>query len=206
VKGALGKILNSIGRWIASTMLVLLLTTPLAAVFGQSSPQQTQDLESDAKRDYPDRTYSDSVRQEALKKAEAINKSEKTEEEKIQFALSTFFGFYFINTRSHVSYCANLGVDISPFTKAFIAANKDIYDQSIKLLYRRGVTEDQLFKQFKPDLDSLTVKNFADLAGNDKLSTMQECQLQMQNLEARITRVTFTKIMPDVSKTLLNAQ
>jgi len=70
----------------------------------------------------------------------------------------------------------------------------------------RLVTEEQLFKQWEPDLDSMTTKNFADLAATDKLSTTQECQMQTHNLEARIARVTFSKIMPEVSKTLLDAQ
>jgi hypothetical protein len=206
VHNAVGTIRNHISLWIGFSLLGVSITTPLATASAQSIPERTQDLESDAKKDYPNRTYSDSVRQEALKKAEAVNKSAKTDEEKIQYAIGNFFGFYFVNTRSHVTYCTHLGVDISPFTKAFIAANEDIYQQSSKLLYRRGVTEEQLFKQWEPDLDSMTTKNFADLAATDKLSTTQECQMQTQNLEARIARVTFSKIMPEVSKSLLDAQ
>jgi hypothetical protein len=206
VQGAQATIRNHITCWVGSSLLFTSMATPLATASAQSNTEQTQDLESDAKKDYPNRTYTDSVRQESLKKAEAFNKSEKTDEEKIQHAIGNFFGFYFVNTRSHVTYCARLGVDISPFTKAFIAANKDIYEQSSKLLYRRGTTEEQLFKQLEPTLDSMTAKNLADLAATDKLSTTQECQLQTQNLEARITRVTFSKIMPEVSKTLLDAQ
>ena len=204
--GAMGTIRRHISFWLGCSLLGMSIATPLATASAQSIPVRTQDLESDAKKDYPNKTYSDSVRQEGLKVAEAVNKSGKTDEEKIQYAIGNFFGFYLVNTRSHVSYCTNLGVDISSFTKAFIAANKDMYEQSSKLLYRRGMTEEQLFKQWKPDLDSMTTKNFADLAATEKLSTTQVCQMQIQNLEARVARVTFSKIMPEVSKTLLDAQ
>ena len=112
---------------------------------------------------------------------------------RIQFAIGNFFGFYFVNVRSHVTYCKNLGVDISAFTKAFEAANQEMYEQAGKLLYRRGMTEEQLFKQMETSLASMTAKNMDDLAATDKLTTRQECEIQLQNLEARVARVNFAK-------------
>jgi len=177
--------------------------TPATA---QSLPEQEKQVESDAKKDYPTESYSEAVRKEALKRADEVSKSSKNDEAKIQFAIGNFFGFYFVNVRSHVTYCKNLGVDISAFTKAFEAANQEMYEQAGKLLYRRAVTEEQLFKQMETSLASMTAKNMDDLAATDKLTTRQECEIQLQNLEARVARVNFAKIQPDVAKILLSAQ
>jgi hypothetical protein len=196
-------------RTPSGAALALLIGCGIAAMTpanAQTLPEVEKQVESDAKKDYPAESYSEAVRKEGLKRAEEVSKSLKPDEAKIQFAIGNFFGFYFVNVRSHVTYCRNLGVDISAFTKAFEAANEEMHVQASKLLYRRGATEEQLFKQMEPSLASMTGKNMDDLAATDKLTTRQECELQLQNLEARVARVNFAKIQPDIAKILLSAQ
>jgi len=200
---------SAASRAWSGPVLVLLICggiVTMTPAIAQTLPEQEKQVESDAKKDYPTESYSEAVRKEGLKRAEEVSRSSKDDEAKIQFAIGNFFGFYFVNVRSHVTYCKNLGVDISAFTKAFEAANQEMYEQAGKLLYRRGATEEQLFKQMETSLASMTAKNMDDLAVTDKLTTRQECEIQLQNIEARVARVNFAKIQPDVAKILLSAQ
>jgi hypothetical protein len=200
---------SAAGRTLSGAALALLTCCGMVAktpAIAQTLPEAEKQVESDAKKDYPTEGYSEAVRKEALKRADELSKSSKNDEAKIQFAIGNFFGFYFVNVRSHVAYCKNLGVDISNFTQAFEAANQEMHEQASKLLYRRGVTEEQLFKQMETSLASMTAKNMDDLSATDKLTTRQECEIQLQNIEARVARVNFAKIQPDVAKILLSAQ
>ena len=130
-------------------------------------PKILKHIEGDSQKDFPTAGYSDAVRQESMKKSDVYMASSDSEKKKVEFAIGTFYGFYFINVRTHVEYCKSLGVDISSFTDAFIDANKDAHQLAFNLLSRNGVTEKQLYQQLSPSLTEMNRKNFDDIAAHD---------------------------------------
>lgn len=119
--------MNGPARWIATIAIALV------AYFGVKSLRQSatdrlpteaevtekvDGMRNAASAANPNLSKSDALREYANKQsAEKLSKQDATNQ--TQTATSMFFGFYFVNTRARFDYCANRGVDITPFVSAF---------------------------------------------------------------------------------------
>ena len=201
------------GKWWAN--LIVAVTIAKAVLFGialQMSPtleqalsRVVQNIESDAHKNHPDLPYTKANYAEAQTKADAFFKGNRSDYQKVQFAVDEFFGFYLINVRARSAYCDGLGVPIPHFVSAFIAANKDAYVVARPILIREGMTEDVFYNQIGPTLSDVLRKNIEDAARIDKTTTTRECEGIEANPDLIIPRLTFSKIQPAALKSLVDA-
>src|SRR5450432_703430 len=95
------------------------------------------------------------VAQQEATESMARKLARQTGAERAGTAADNFWGFYLINTRARLDYCAGKGVDIGPFVRAFedyhapeVAIAKDIYRASPE---RPPV--DKLYEMIKADME-----------------------------------------------------
>lgn len=119
--------MNGPSRWIAMIVIALV------AYFGVKSLRQSaadrlpteaevtekvNGMRDAASAANPDLPKSEALRQYASQQtAEKLSRQSPTKQ--AETATSTFFGFYFVNTRARFDYCSKRGVDITPFVSAF---------------------------------------------------------------------------------------
>src|SRR5262245_33235605 len=72
--------------------------------------QQMADMEKLARAKYPDLHPAEAAAKYARETAPDMVNASKSERERMMKAAATFFGFYHVNTRSRVDYCAKSGV------------------------------------------------------------------------------------------------
>jgi hypothetical protein len=115
-------------------------------------------------------------------------------------AADNFWGFYLVNTRARLDYCAAKGVDIGPFVRAFadyhaaeVAIATDIYRASPE----RPPVE-KLYDMIKPDLEATVAQDQADMATNLNVTRKEACEFLNKNTYAMLAEVNLKKMQPAV--------
>ena len=115
-------------------------------------------------------------------------------------AADNFWGFYLINTRARLEYCAGKGADIGPFVRAFedyhaleVAIAKDIYRASPE---RPPV--DKLYEMIKADVEATVAQDQTDMAAGLHVSQKEACAFLVKNTDAMLAEVNLKKMQPAV--------
>jgi hypothetical protein len=195
---------NVLGSTIAARLVLL----GLMSLAQQASPQSQNmgKIEADAKKDFPNLTYSEAVQQESVKKQKQSLAAMNSETERNQSAAGSFLGFYFMSARVRFDYCKDLGVDISSFVNGFKRVNKDSYDRAKIVLAHTTFTEEQLFAQLKPQLEGFNEKNMADVASTQKMTTLQLCEQIRADPDPKVAQLVFSKVSPPTYEILSHVQ
>ena len=148
------------------------------------------------------------VAQQEATESMARKLARQTGAEKAGTAADNFWGFYLINTRARLEYCAGKGVDIGPFVRAFedyhapeVAIAKDIYRASPE---RPPV--DKLYEMIKADVEATVAQDQADMAANLHASQKEACAFLVKNTDAMLAEVNLKKMQPAVYAALHDAK
>jgi hypothetical protein len=119
-------------------------------------------------------------------------------------AADNFWGFYLLNTRSRLDYCAAKGVDIGPFVRAFA----DFHAQEVAIatdIYRASPQRppvDRIYDMIKPDLEATVAQDQTDMAAGLHVSQKEACEFLLKNADAMLAEVNLKKMQPAVYSAL----
>ena len=144
------------------------------------------------------------VAQQEATESMARKLARQTGAERAGTAADNFWGFYLINTRARLDYCAGKGVDIGPFVRAFedyhapeVAIAKDIYRASPE---RPPV--DKLYEMIKADMEATVAQDQTDMAAGLHVSQKEACAFLLKNTDAMLAEVNLKKMQPAIYSAL----
>jgi hypothetical protein len=118
-------------------------------------------------------------------------------------AAATFFGFYHVNLRSRVEYCARLGVDITPFTSLFARNHRREYERALAIAAEAGMSEEAIWSMVRPRL-ALMVRSDMEAVANRLATTPRgACKAIVTRADEFADRLDFATLQPDVRRILL---
>src|SRR5688572_29378090 len=109
---------------------VLMVIVALAAFYGvktlkqqamsnEPSPtelsQKLNDMKAEAERKHPDMAKTDALKAVASEQSARKLASQGDANQRANTAADMFWGFFYMNTKARVAYCAQRGVDLTPF-------------------------------------------------------------------------------------------
>jgi hypothetical protein len=142
---------------------------------------------------------------EARKTNSAVFASAQSDSDKEQYALSAFYGFYFLNTTVRAGYCHLKGVPIPAFVSAFKMLNKEPHELALGGLHKYDDTEDHVYAQMATELYTFNAKNLEDVAAHDGLTVAEECQCLQDNPIAQASLLSFSRLQSDAMPFLRSA-
>ena len=125
--------------------------------------------------------------------------------ERIEQAVSAFFGFYHVNARSRVEHCARHGVDISSFAERFKAKHRGVYEQAVSAANRTGFGEEQLWKLTRLDLASMVATDMAGAEERLKSGPDGACKAMNDYAEQFVNNLDFKTIRPEAHRVLMGS-
>ncbi|MCH8080685.1 MAG: hypothetical protein IIA06_13070 [Proteobacteria bacterium] len=151
-----------------------------------------EQIQSTAKENYSDSTPVEAIYKASKEFAEDELENIKSNREKLHFVANSFFGFYFINTRSRNNYCENLGVDITPYVNAFAHYNKSEYQRAITIYAQAGTDKEQQWSYIKPYSIKMVEQDMQEIADTNQITLEEACKLFADNPEFA-SEMTFAK-------------
>lgn len=143
-----------------------------------SSSQMFNTLRAKAIAEHPNQPAPYALAEEAVK-ASGERLSGASGESKAQEAAGQFLGFYLVNVRARREYCQRLGVDITPFVKAFSAEHKDLYEKSRKIIargpYSPNQVEEKLYNMMQPTIQTTVGDAMRTMGSEVHASEQQVC-------------------------------
>jgi hypothetical protein len=163
-------------------------------------------LKEDAIKKRPDIHPVEAFREEAIEKVSS-NLASKTGDAKLNAAADTYWGFYFINTRSRSDFCNSHGVDISNFSKVFAEMHKN-ETLKAKLIYSKlsKISEEQLYEKLKPLFLKTVTEDMQAIATQQKISLSQACQVFDEYAKEVVPEMLLSKTQPALSNALMAAK
>jgi hypothetical protein len=180
-------------------LTMLLISCCLSGCVGSTKQSANADLGLDARLSKT--PYSDLLKRD---ERETFSSSTGEGTERLQFAISGFFGFYLINTDIRLNYCRELGVDISLFVTAFTHANQDVYDKAKLLGATYDVSENRVLFKLEPSLADMISKSMAEQAEAAGTTTAELCERIRYNPEVMASGLVFSRSKPDIYKLLMD--
>lgn len=159
-------------------------------------------LKADSVKKNPDVSVSEAIGREAVARTSEQLSAEGDEKKRRARAASSYFGFYFVNTRTRPEFCRRQNVDISPFVAAFEREHAAESAQARAALAAVDTDENQLFDLVEKQLQQLIVQDMTDIATANKVSLREACQLIARNGEAVAAEMHISKVQPAVYRTL----
>jgi hypothetical protein len=161
--------------------------------------RQMDDLRERAKREHPDLPPTDALK--AVTAAESARKlAAQSGDQRANTAADMFWGFYWINTKARVEYCAERGVDLAPFASAF-QKHHDAELQRAKSIYSAaGIDPQSALRTVQPELTKVVVQDMKDVAAGAKVPLEQTCALFNANAEQFAQLI---ELSPEVKQALM---
>lgn len=128
-----------------------------------------------------------------------------TRNDRVEQAVSAFFGFYHVNARSRVEHCAKHGVDISAFAERFKAKHSGVYEQAVSAANRTGFGEEQLWKLTRLNLASMVATDMAGAEDRLKSGPDGACKAMNDYAEQFVNNLDFKTIQPDAHRVLMGS-
>ena len=125
--------------------------------------------------------------------------------DRLDEAVSAFFGFYHVNSRSRVEHCAKLGVDITAFADRFKRKQSAVYERATAAARQSGLTEDRLWTLSRGSLASMVA---ADMVGaEEKLKSGADgaCKAMNEYAEQFVDNLDFKTIQPAAHGVLMGS-
>jgi len=118
-------------------------------------------------------------------------------------AAATFFGFYHVNLRSRVEYCARLGVDITPFTSLFARNHRREYERALAIAAEAGTSEEAIWSMVRPRLAMMVRTDMEAVASRLTTTPRGACEAIVTRADEFADRLAFATLQPDVRRILL---
>jgi hypothetical protein len=132
--------------------------------------------------------------------------SEADEKTKLETAAGVFAGYMVRNTMGLKNYCAEKGVDVSPFTDAFETQHANI----AKIAEKHYVIENQMqvvYDEMHERLTQMIDQEMNDVASMmGYKSTAQSCEWMNNSAQKVLALARFEKAVPAAYKVLTGAQ
>ncbi|SIT38029.1 exported hypothetical protein [Paraburkholderia piptadeniae] len=167
--------------------------------------QVAEQLRREAAARHPDQPLSLAMAKDASAQMSAELRNEPDEKKRQFRAAAAFYGFYEANTIVRAEYCRELGVDITPFVKAFESRHVELLQKAKKLSADFPTTVEHAMELIKPQLREVTAQEIADAAAKGKMSKKQVCAFVAGHADAIASRATFAKAQPDAYAMLNDA-
>lgn len=144
--------------------------------------KRMDDLRARAAREHPDMAATDAMKEVALKES-AQKLATQTGDQQANTAADMFWGFYWANTKARVTYCAQRGVDLTPFTTAFAREHSAELQRANAIYSAAGVAPETLLPTVMPTLTKTVEQDMKDLASGAQVPLDQACDLVNENAE-----------------------
>ncbi len=168
--------------------------------------QEITALRETAREAYPDDHESVALQKAAVKSLEENLNSKASDEEKLQTAAGSFFGFYLVNYRQRTDYCKDQGVDITSFANAFKQAHTNEFAIAEKALSTTTADLDELFATIQPQIVSVIEQDMEYIASENDMSIADACQLISDHADVLVPEMHMSVIQPAVHKVLVSGQ
>ncbi len=132
--------------------------------------------QSEDARKYPGLSQVKVMQKTAEEKSAQTLASAGNADNREELAADTFFGFYFMRTRQHVTYCRQRGVDISGFISAFTAAHRAVLSKAESIFVRSQRDPEVFWQMIQPQASQLEDQLMSALASDLRVSPDQVCQ------------------------------
>jgi hypothetical protein len=170
-----------------------------AAQVSESADQ----LKSDAAKHNPGVPAALAIQREGIAKADEMMKNAPDDRTRRQNAAGTFYGFYFVNTRSRVDYCKEQGSDIQPFVTIFQGNHVNELAAARAILAEIGTDEETLYTQIKPQLRDLLNTDMKFIADAGKTDAKGACELIIARADVLAGQMQLSKVQPMVERVLM---
>lgn len=201
------------GRWRVAVIVLVAVAAAVAVRFGLDQYQEqalvaevdeaVDRIRERGVRRHPDLPVSEAMRREALA---TINERLAAEDDPVKrrvMAAGNFFGLWFMNTRQRPAWCAERGVDITPFVAAFRDNNAEVLAAARAALQDSPVSEDRLYALMAPQLDELVARDMADIAAAHDLGPGEACRAIAASAAAVAGEMHVSRLQPAVYRVLM---
>ena len=150
---------------------------------------------------------SDNLKKQLSATLEAAN----TEKQKIVVASNTFFGAYFLNTRTRPAYCRALGTPTPAFANAYAIYHRDLFSTAEEIQIQdfkennHAYNIDKLYALIAPALEKVIAQDMKDAAAALKISEGEVCRSMEQDANLWVTELDYKKQLPEVAQLLLKS-
>jgi hypothetical protein len=118
---------------------------------------------------------------EFVAKESAAQLATQTPGQKVNTAANMFWGFYYMNTKARPQYCAQRGVDITPFTTAFTNAHSAELSKAKAVYASEGIDPEKALPLVMPALLSGVEQDMKDVTTGAQVPLDQACSLFNDN-------------------------
>jgi hypothetical protein len=142
--------------------------------------QKMDALRTRAEAEHPEMAKTDALKQlvsdEAAKKlaTQSVTKQANT-------AADMFWGFYWMNTKARVAYCAQRGVDLTPFTTAFAKEHGSELARATAIYAAAGVDPEVNLPMVQAELSKGVAQDMIDVTTGAQVPLDQACALFNEN-------------------------
>lgn len=144
--------------------------------------QKMDDLRTRAESEHPDMAKTDALKQVASDDA-AKKLATQTGTQQANTAADMFWGFYWANTKARVDYCAQRGVDLTPFTTAFTNEHGSELARATAVYAAAGVEPETQLPKVMPELRKVIEQDMIDVTTGAEVPLDQACALFNDNAE-----------------------
>lgn len=162
--------------------------------------KQLNDLGARAAREHPGLPKTDALK-ELVTKESAEKLATQTPDQQVHTASNMFWGFYYMNTKARPHYCAQRGVDLTPFTTAFTNAHSAELSKAKAVYASAGISPEQILPQVMPALLSGVEQDMKDVTTGAQVPLEQACSLFNDNAE---WIAEYIQLPPHVKQALLS--
>ena len=176
---------------------------------GVAASQAMDDLRTKVAAEHPEKPVVYALQEEAVKQS-AENLAKKSGDQKSDAAAGQFIGYYMINVRTRHEYCKGLGVDISPYTNAFVQENKDLYAKS-RTIHARGPytpdkVENEMYRQLMPSMQKTISEAMTAMAKQNNMTEKDVCAAFNANGVTLASEMQLSKISPALYQAMIEAK
>lgn len=157
-------------------------------------------LRTRADSEHPEMAKTDALRQVAADDA-AKKLATQTGTQQANTAADMFWGFYLMNSKARVEYCAQRGVDLTPFMTAFNKEHGAELARATAVYAAAKVEPGTYFSKVLPELRKVVDQDMIDVTTGAQVPLDQACVLFNENAEQLAKLI---QMPPHVKKALMS--
>lgn len=162
--------------------------------------KKLDDLKAQAEREHPDMAKSDAFKQLASDQS-AKKLASQTPDQQANTAADMFWGFYYMNTKARTRYCAQRGVDLSPFVSAFTKEHSELFSKASAVYARAGINTEKYLPVLMETLANTVEQDMKDVTTGAQVPLDQACSLFNDNAEGF---AEYIQLPPHLKRALLS--
>lgn len=145
--------------------------------------EQMDAMAAEAARKHPGMAKSDRLKEVAVQHG-AEKLAKQSGSERATAAADMFFGFFFMNTKLRPAYCAERGVNIAPFVKAFTEKHSEHLARAKAIYAEAGADPEANLPTLKASFASFVEQDMKDVATGAEVPLEAACDLFKDNAQA----------------------